>query len=271
MSFPISLAQWSLHRTLFSKQLDNLDFPVVAKQRFGIDAVEYVNQFFIDKAEDAKYQNELLKRCRDNGVRNHLIMVDNEGMLAASDKYKRKEALEHHYKWINAASYLGCTIVRVNAFGDGSPEDIKSAATESLQQLGEYASKEGIDIVVENHGGITSNGAWLASLMQQVNKKNVGMLPDLGNFCLKYNDSGCEEEYDRYQGVKELMPYAKSISAKTQEFDEQGNCVETDYRRMIQIIKDAGFKGYMGIEYSGTIPEEEGIRKSKALLESVSD
>jgi sugar phosphate isomerase/epimerase len=266
MTFPISLAQWSLHRTLFSKQLDNLDFPAVAKQQFGIDAVEYVNQFFMDKAEDTKYLNELLKRCNDNGVRNHLIMCDHEGMLADNDAKKRTEALENHYKWVNAAKYLGCQMIRVNTYGNGSPDEIKSAAADSLEQLSEYAEKEGIQIVVENHGGITSNGAWLASLIKQVNKKNVGTLPDLGNFCLKYSDSGCEEEYDRYKGVKELMPYAKSISAKTQEFDAKGNCVETDYKRMMQIIIDSGFRGYLGIEYGGSIPEAEGIRMTKELL-----
>jgi len=198
-------------------------------------------------------------------------MCDHEGMLADTDEKARKKAVENHYKWVNAAKYLGCTIIRVNTYGNGTPDETKKAAVESLGQLANYAANENIHIVVENHGGITSNGEWLASLIKQVNKENVGTLPDLGNFCIKRTDNGCEEEYDRYKGVTELMPYAKSVSAKTQEFDEEGNCVEIDYKRMMKIIKDAGFTGYMGIEYGGSIPEEEGIRKTKALLERTAE
>ncbi|MFL5789658.1 MAG: sugar phosphate isomerase/epimerase family protein [Flavisolibacter sp.] len=265
--FKISLAQWSLNKALFAKEIDNLDFPAIAKQKFGIDAVEYVNQFFMDKAEDTSYLNELLKRCGDNGVTNHMIMCDNEGNLADKNKKERENAIENHYKWIHAAKYLGCTIIRVNTYGEGSPEEVQKAAEESLNILGNYSAKEEINIVVENHGGITSNGQWLAQLIKNVNLSNVGTLPDFGNFCLKRTSNGCEEEYDRYKGITELMPYAKSVSAKTQYFDEEGNCKETDYSRMIKIVKDSGFKGYLGIEFGGPGNEEEGITKTKQLLE----
>lgn len=269
-SIQISLAQWSLHKALFAKKFTNLDFPAIAKKEFNISVVEYVNQFFKDKAEDTTYLNELLQRCKDHGVKNHLIMIDGEGGLADTDSSKRQKAVENHYRWVHAAKHLGCQTIRVNAQGTGSREDVQNAGVEGLSSLGEYAAKEGINVIVENHGGYSSDGAWLSGLMKKVNKKNVGTLPDFGNFCIKRGPNGCAEEYDRYKGTRELMPYAKGASAKTYDFDEQGNCIETDYVKMMTILKEANFKGYVGIEYEGSkLSEEEGIRKTKALLEKV--
>ena len=273
--FTISLTQWSLHKKLFAKEMDNLDFPAVAKNTYGISVVEYVNQFFKDKAKDEKYLGELLKRCNDNGVKNHLIMCDGEGELGDLDATKRMQAVENHYKWVDAAKFLGCATIRVNAFGVGSAAEVQKAATEGLTKLGEYAAKSNINVIVENHGGLTSNGQWLAGVMKGVKRKNVGTLPDFGNFCIKREGgqmwgTPCIEEYDRYKGVAEMMPFAKGVSAKTHDFDEQGNCIETDYVKMLKIIKATGFKGYMGIEYEGDkLSEEEGIKKTKALLERV--
>jgi sugar phosphate isomerase/epimerase len=273
--FEISLAEWSLHKALFANKMTNLDFPAVAKQQYGISVVEYVNQFFKDKAKDTAYLNELLKRCKDNGVTNHLIMIDGEGGLGELDSAKRTQAVEAHYKWVDAAKYLGCRTIRVNAFGEGSAQDVHKAAVDGLSRLGEYGAKESINVIVENHGSYSSNGAWLAGVMKEINKPNVGILPDFGNFCIKRDGNGpwggnCIEEYDRYKGVAEMMPYAKGVSAKTHNFDAAGNSVETDYARMLKIVKDAGFNGYMGIEYEGDkLSEEAGIRATKALLERV--
>ncbi|MBX3255134.1 MAG: sugar phosphate isomerase/epimerase [Chitinophagaceae bacterium] len=268
--FEISLAEWSLHKTLFSKKITNLDFPGIAKKEFGISVVEYVNQFFKDKANDTGYLNELLKRCKDNGVKNHLIMIDGEGGLADLDDAKRMKTVENHYKWVDAAKYLGCSTIRVNSYGEGSAEDVQKAAIDGLGKLGEYGAKAGINIIVENHGGYSSNGMWLAGVMKGVNMKNVGTLPDFGNFCIKRANGKCEEEYDRYKGVAELMPFAKGASAKTYDFDAQGNCIETDYLKMMKIVKDSGFKGYVGIEYEGSnLDETEGIKKTKTLLEKI--
>jgi sugar phosphate isomerase/epimerase len=274
--FEISLAEWSLHKALFSKKIDNLDFPAIAKKQYGISVVEYVNQFFKDKAQDTKYLSDLLQRCRDNGVRNHLIMIDGEGDLGAPEQAERLKAVENHYKWVDAAKYLGCLTVRVNAFGKGSAADVQQAAIDGLSRLNEYAQKAGINVIVENHGSYTSDGQWLLKTIRQVDKKSVGILPDFGNFCIR-RDSGelykgkCIEEYDKYKAVQEWMPLAKGVSAKTFDFDAAGNCVETDYHKMFGIIKKSGFKGYVGIEYEGeTLSEEDGIRKTKALLEKVS-
>jgi sugar phosphate isomerase/epimerase len=273
--FEISLAEWSLHKALFGNKMTNLDFPVMAKKDFGISVVEYVNQFFKDKAEDKKYLSELLQRCKDNGVRNHLIMVDGEGDLGSPVATERRQAVENHYKWVDAAHYLGCTTVRVNAFGKGSAAEVQQAAVEGLSQLSEYAHKAGLNVIVENHGSYTSDGKWLLATIRQVAKPNVGILPDFGNFCIR-RDTGelyrgkCLEEYDKYLAVKEWMPVAKGVSAKTFDFDAAGNCVETDYPKMFNIIKASGFKGIVGIEYEGeTLGEADGIRKTKALLEKI--
>ena len=273
--FEISLAEWSFNKLLFANKMTNLDFPVVAKQQYGISVVEYVNQFFMDKAKDANYLDELLKRCNDNGVKNHLIMCDDEGALADSDDTKRLKAVENHYKWVDAAKHLGCVTIRVNAFGEGSAEDVQKAAIDGISRLAEYAAKAGINVILENHGGYTSDGQWMVGLMKGVNKPNVGILPDFGNFCVKREggnvwEGKCIQEYDRYKGVAEMMPYAKGASAKAHEFDANGNCVETDYYKMLKIIKDSGFHGYIGIEYGGAkLSGEEGIRRTKALLEKV--
>ncbi|WP_439559522.1 sugar phosphate isomerase/epimerase family protein [Dyadobacter sp.] len=268
--FDISLAEWSLHKALFAKKLTNLEFPELAKKEFGISIVEYVNQFFKDKAEDKTYLNDLIKRQKDNGVKAHLIMIDGEGGLGELDAAVRNKAVENHYKWVEAAKYLGCKTIRVNAFGKGSNDEIAKAAVEGLGKLGEFAAKTGINVIVENHGGSSSNGQWLSGVMKQVNLKNVGTLPDFGNFCIKRSSTGCEESYDRYQGTKELMPYAKGVSAKTYDFDEKGNCIETDYTKILKIVKEAGFKGIAGIEYEGSkLSEYDGIKATKALLERV--
>lgn len=271
MFFDISLAEWSLHKALFAKKITNLDFPGIARKEFDISIVEYVNQFFKDKAQDKTYLNDLLTRCKDNGISNHLIMIDGEGNLGASDAAERMKAIENHHRWVECAKYLGCKTIRVNAAGQGTAEEVSNAAIEGLGKLSEFAKTMNINVIVENHGGYSSNGQWLANVMKQVGMKNVGTLPDFGNFCLKRGEGHtCAEEYDRYKGTQELMPYAKGVSAKFYDFDASGNCVETDYPRILKIVKDSGFKGIVGIEYEGDHMEEyEGIRKSKAVLERV--
>jgi hydroxypyruvate isomerase len=274
--FDISLAQWSLHKTLFDKQMTNLDFPVRARKDFGIGAVEYVSVFFDGKQKDKTYLKELLLRCKDNGIKNHLIMIDRMGDLATKVKADRDQAVENHKQWVEAARYLGCKSIRVNLYGAGTAQEMHDAAVDGMGRLAEFAKPFKINIIVENHGGNSSNGVWVANVMKAIHKKNVGTLPDFGNFCLEWGGgqpwvSPCTKEYDRYQGVQEMMPYAKGVSAKAMDFDQNGNCVETDYVKMLKIVKDAGFRGYMGIEYSasGSISETDGIRLTKALLERV--
>ena len=268
--FKISLAQWSLHKMLFAKKMDNLDFAAKTKNDFGVSAVEYVNQFFKDKANDKTYLGEMKKRAADNGVANVLIMIDGEGHLGSSDASKRKQAVENHYKWVEAAQFLGCHSIRVNAAGQGSAEDVAAAAIDGLGSLTEFAKDYNINVIVENHGGYSSDGSWLSGVISKVNMPTCGTLPDFGNFCIKRKGRECQEEYDRYKGTEELMPFAKGVSAKTHDFDENGNEVHTDFIKMMKIVKDAGYTGYVGIEYEGSkMSEEDGIMATKRLLDQV--
>jgi len=263
--FKISLAEWSLHRSLFGGKLDNLDFPAFTKKQFAIDAVEYVNQFFKDKAKDQKYLTDLKKRAADHGVTNVLIMIDDEGALGDPDEEKRRQAVENHYKWVEAAKFLGCHSIRVNAKSDGSFDEQMKLAADGLSQLTAFGEKHGINVIVENHGGLSSNGAWLAGVMKMVDNPRCGTLPDFGNF--RVSDS---EQYDRYKGVMELMPYAKGVSAKSHEFNAEGDEVQIDYVKMLKIVLDAGYHGYIGIEWEGDKPDEiEGIRLTHQLLKRV--
>ena len=256
--FRISLAQWSLHRTIFAGELDNLDFPRAAKQDYGIEAVEYVNQFFKDKAKDTAYLGELAKRAADEGVTNVLIMCDGLGNLGDPDDAARKKAIENHFPWIEAGKRLGCHSVRVNAASAGSFEEQQKFAADGLARLADYAAQMDMAVIVENHGGLSSNGQWLAGVMRLVDKPNCGTLPDFGNF----------HDYDRYLGMEELMPFAKGVSAKSHEFDDAGNEVRTDFAKMLKLMLAAGYHGWVGIEYEGTtLDEAAGIRATKRLLE----
>ncbi len=267
--FEISLAEWSLHKTLRAGKLTNMEFPAKTKNDFGINAVEYVNQFFMDEAENKTYLRELKQRTRDLGIRNVLIMVDAEGSLGSANDIERKAAVENHYKWVEAAQFLGCHSIRVNAAGEGTADEVSAAAVDGLSSLTNFAKDYNIDVIVENHGGYSSNGQWLSDVMRKVNMPECGTLPDFGNFCLKREKGKCIEEYDRYKGVEELMPFAKGVSAKSGKFDINGLEERIDYYKMLKTVKDAGYTGYIGIEYSGEIPEDEGIRATKKLLEKV--
>ena len=274
----ISLAEWSFHRALYDGKMDHLDFPLVAKRDYGISTVEYVNGFFGGRkmdfktaAKDKAYLKELLRRSQDAGVFNHLLMCDDEGSLSAVAEKERLEAVENHKKWIEAAALLGCLTVRVNLHGEGTPEERKTASVDSLSRLCTFAGPMKINVVVENHGSVTSNAEWLTGVMQQVNMPNAGTLPDFGNFCLTDPwgtiQNGCKEMYDPYRGVTLMLKYAKGVSAKTYDFDSKGEQTLLDYRRLIGIVKDSGFKGYMGIEYEGNKQtEDEGVRKTQALI-----
>ncbi len=263
--FRISLAEWSLHRALNAGELNNLDFPRVTKEEFGIEGVEYVNSFFKDKAEDLTYLADLKTRCDGLGVTSVLIMCDGEGALGDPDRAARNQAVENHYRWVEAARYLGCHSIRVNAQSQGTPEEQKDLAADGLRLLSEFADDRDINVLVENHGGLSSNGAWLAGVMEAVDHPRCGTLPDFGNFNL-----GGGETYDRYLGMEELMPYAMAVSAKSHVFDEAGDESQMDFTRIMRTVLKAGYRGWVGIEYEGSEhTEPEGIRLTKALLERI--
>ncbi len=271
--YKISLAQWSLHKTIFGKKLDHLDFPAKTAE-LGINGVEYVNQFFKDKAEDEAYLGQLKTNAENAGVENLLIMIDGEGRLGDPDEAKRAQAVENHHRWVTAAKFLGCHSIRVNAASAGSYDEQSTLAADGLRRLTEFAAGHDINVIVENHGGLSSNGAWLAETITKVGHPRCGTLPDFGNFHV-----GGDQWYDHYKGVEETMPFAKAVSAKSYEFvsdvvterknNEGKTMISIDYRRMMGIVVAAGYKGFVGIEFEGKGPEVEGILKTKAVLELV--
>ncbi|HBH22316.1 MAG TPA: xylose isomerase [Cytophagales bacterium] len=264
MFFNISLAQWSLHKMLFANELTNLDFPLFAKNEFGITAVEYVNAFFKDKAKDQAYLSDLKSRTENEGIENVLIMIDGEGQLGNSDEAERKKAVENHYKWIEAANFLGCHSIRVNAAGEGDKAALKDQVVKSLNELCTFSGDYNVNVIVENHGGYSSNGEWLADTISTVGMSNCGTLPDFGNFII---DREKDVKFDRYRGMELLMPYAKGVSAKCYDFNEAGNETTIDFERMLNIVQSAGYNGYIGIEYEGSrLTEVEGVKAAKELL-----
>jgi len=259
--FKLSISQFSFASQFWTKQLDPLDFAAKSKE-LGISGLDYCSMFFADKAKDTAYLNDLKKRAADNGSYNLRIMIDGEGVLGDLNEATRLKAVDNHFKWLDAAATLGCPMIRVNVEGDGDAADVAKAAVDSLGRLIEYGSKNKIDVIVENHVGISCNGAWLAGVMKQLNSPHGGTLADFGNFCINrtkpetndiagYMKTKCLEEYDRYKGITELMPYAKGVHAKSHIFNAAGDDVETDFYRMFKIIKNSGFTGWVSIEYEG--------------------
>ncbi len=277
--FKLSLAQWSYHKAIRSGEMSPLDFAQKASE-LGFEGIEYVSQLYRDELKKdpdpnvamQKLLDTLMMKSKKYGVKNVLIMVDGEGDLGTLDSEKRDQAVENHKKWVDAAAFLGCHSIRVNAKGDGTAEEVATAVVESLTKLSEYAEKKGINVIVENHGGYSSNAKWLVNVMKTVGKSNVGTLPDFGNFCQtigygSINDKNCKDAYDIYKGVGEMMPYAKAVSAKSYDFDKNGNQTKIDYVKMLQIVKDAGYTNYIGVEYEGNnLSEKDGIIATKELL-----
>jgi sugar phosphate isomerase/epimerase len=263
--FKISLAEWSLHKALFKKELDNLDFPKIAREQFGIDGVEFVNQFFKDKAQDSAYLKDLKGRANDHGVTCVLIMIDGEGDLSAKDNADRAKAVDNHKKWVDAAAALGCHSIRVNTGGGYSATDV-AAAAEACGALTGYGDKNKINIICENHGGPSSNPDALLALIKGVNHPRFGTLPDFGNF---QKDRHGKYMIDIYDAIARMMPHAKGVSAKSYNFSD-GQETTLDYARILKIVTDAGYSGYVGIEYEGSrLTEPEGIKATKKLLESL--
>ena len=264
--YKISLAEWSFHKALFANEMTNLDFPRVTRE-LGLEGLEYVNQFFMDKAKDEKYLAELKKIAKEEGMQNVLIMCDSEGMMGHPEKAERVKTVENHKKWVDAAAFLGCHSIRVNAGSRGTYEEQQKLAADGLRMLCEYGDTQKINVIVENHGGLSSNGEWLVGVMKMVDHKRVGILPDFGNFII---DRETGESYDRYKGVEMFMPYAKGVSAKTNVFNAEGDESNIDYYRLMKIVDDAGYKGFVGIEFEGTeLSEKEGVIATKKLLEKV--
>ena len=272
----ISLAQWSLHRSFEDGTLDPIDFASIAMEKYGIDAVEFVNSLYPRKGSDEAFWNSMKMRSADAGVKNLVMMVDDEGDLGAASEKVRLKSVENHYKWVHAAKLLGCSTMRVNAFGDADREIFRLAIMDGLSRLADYAAESGINIVIENHGLFSSDAALIAGIIKEVNRSNFGALPDFGNWCLSAKwgttQGDCEKVYDPYKGVAELLPYAKAVSAKSYNFNEKGEDTKIDYYKMMKIVKESSYNGYIGIEYEGMEKSEhEGILITKELMKKAWD
>ena len=260
----LSLAEWSFHTSIQNGKMTNLDFPRIARTHFDIGAIEYVSVLFESKiaVEDTDYLQKLKKECEKYHVISNLIMVDGEGNLGDTDILKRDMAVANHYKWIQAAGFLGCHAIRVNATGEGTPEEVQKAVIDGLSKLCDYAATYKINILVENHWGNSSDPEWLIPVIKAVNKRNCGLLPDFGNF----------DKTDRYLAVELMMPYAKGVSAKSYNFDAQGNETKIDYQKMMNIVRKSGYKNYVGIEYEGEqLTEDEGIKATISLIKKCTE
>ena len=279
-NYKYSLAQWSLHVPFMNGDLDPMDFAQIAKDE-GYTGLEYVTQLYPQVHGDkTNYQEivmnlaaELKKRSDAAGMENVLLMVDGDGELADPDPEKRAEAIKTHKIWMDAAAIMGAGAIRANLFGEEDPEKWHEVSVAALKELATYGAEVGVSILIENHGGLSSSGQALAAVMEAVNMPTCGTLPDFGNFCLRREGgerwgATCVEEYDIYQGIEELMPYAQGVSAKSYNFDETGAETKLDYGRLMQIVADAGYTGYIGVEYEGPLDDpKDGMRLTKALVE----
>ncbi|MEN8797984.1 MAG: TIM barrel protein, partial [Flavobacteriaceae bacterium] len=269
----ISLAQWSLHRSFEKAVLKTEDFASIAMDVYRIPAVEYVSSLYKKFGKDEKFWNRMKTRADNAAVENLLIMIDDEGDLGDPNEGKRNQAVENHIKWLNAARILNCHSIRVNAFGSGDRQSMRSQLVDGLGKLAGHGAEIGINVLIENHGLHSSDGSYISEIIGEVNNDFLGSLPDFGNWCLnaKWGSTQggkCSEVYDPYKGVKQLLPFAKGVSAKSYDFDTDGNETTIDYHKMLQLVKSSGFDGYIGIEYEGSrLSEDMGIRATKSLIE----
>ena len=270
----LSLAQWSLNKSIHAGALDPYDFAKVASG-LGFSGIEYVTQLYAD-IYNAKHKGKAIQNFVDKslteshkyGLENVLIMIDEEGHLSDENETERQLAIDNHKLWIDAAAKLGCKAVRVNLYGSSNPQRWKEVSVNSLMSLSTYASKSNINILVENHGGLSSNAGLLMEVIHEVNLNNCGTLPDFGNFCIAKQADTCVETYDKYKGVYEMMSKALAVSAKSYDFDRDGKETKIDYERMLRIVTEAGYAGYIGIEYEGDrMAAEDGILHTKRLIE----
>jgi sugar phosphate isomerase/epimerase len=273
--FKLSLAQWSLHKTFNEDGVSPFKFAEMSKE-LGFEGLEYVNHIYAKQIETLGFDvviDSLKTLSAQNGMQNVLIMVDNEGDLADPNEAVRDAAVENHKKWIDAAAKLGAHAIRVNTFGTNDPEIWKTTVVDGLQKLATYAATKNINVLCENHGWLSSDAEKLMQAIRDVNMDNCGTLPDFGNWCTKRKDAGakwgeCIELYpDKYKGTGLMMAAAKAVSAKSYDFDTNGNETTIDYTRMLQIVKDAGYKGFVGVEYEGSrLDETAGTKATIDLL-----
>ncbi len=288
--FKLALAHWSYHKAIFGGSRSDYDWfiktlhsdpdgvllgemdprDIVVKARaHGLDAVTYANQLFFGHANDQPYLAELKRRADGEGINSLLINCDELGKLGDADPVKRAQAVDNHVRWLEAAAFLGCHSIRANPYADGSYLEQMQRVSEGLYTLCTHADAMGLNILVENHGESSNNGAWLAMVVESVNHPRLGVLADFGNWFMGGWNNDPPRWYDRYQGLRDIAPYTRAVSAKAHAFDAQGQETETDFTEALWLLLAAGFRGYVSAEYEGDQwPEEEGVTATIRLLQA---
>lgn len=254
----LSLAAWSMHRMFFAREIDQLGMVALAAE-LGFPALELVNTFF--PSPQLAYLRRLRQAADEAGVAIPLIMCDGEGDMASPDPAERGLAVRMHQKWIDVAALLGCHAIRANVRGSepSEPDAGLERAAESFAALCDAAAEQGLNVLIENHWGLSSQPAWLMELQRRVDRSNFGTLPDFGNF---------PEEVDRYDAIEQMLPRAKAVSAKCYDFDAAGDETRIDFARIVELVKRSGYQGYVGVEYEGKrLDERDGILAGKRLVE----
>lgn len=247
---------------------DPMDFPRLARDAYGLEAIELEASLHYAHVRNDAYFARLRQQCDASGVRCVVISNMWEGNLASLQGQPEQTARNYH-RWVDIAAIMGCRLLTVNVNARRGNRDLLAArAAEGLVALTSYSGPRGITVLVENHGWYSAYPPWLVGIMETVNSPFCKLSVDLGNFCTRWDSGQCvEQQYDPYEGVALMMPHARHVSAKMLGFDERGNDVRTDYVRMLRIIRDAGYQGYIGIEYAGDqLSPDHGIRASLALL-----
>ncbi len=253
--FDISIAAWSWHKMLFAGEVKQIDQPRLAREA-GATGLELVNAFF--PSPQYSYLNNLIKTAENEGIKILLIMCDDEGNMSSDNHKERTQAVINHKKWLDIGAVLGCHSIRCNSGHQDDPSEAMKYAADSFNELSTYGRQYGMNVIIENHGGYSSDPKWLCGLMDKVGVDNFGTLPDFGNF---------PEEINKYDAVEALMKYAKAVSAKCYDFGEDGNETKIDFARMMKIVLDAGYHGYVGVEYEGSrLSEFDGIKACVKLL-----
>lgn len=286
--FTIGLSQWAFHRAIFGDardhyrtfiknlhsdpdsvlagEMDPRDIVWRARE-LDVGVVDLVNILWFGHGEDKPWLNDFKTRARDANVTFGVLMCDQLARSGAADAKERRQSVEDHTRWMETAAELGCPFLRINPYGEGTYLEQCQRSAETLHALAERSADYGLEVIVENHGHPGSNGAWLAMLIEMANHSRVGTYTDLDNFFMGGWDLNPERRYDRHQGLLDLAPYTKAISAKTHDFDPDGEETTIDYHACLKILIDSGFSGLVSAEFEGNrVDETEGSKLTVELL-----
>ncbi len=273
MTIEIGLSTWSLHRHMgpikrqvvtdtgekhewteeYPEDVSLLDFAGFARKEYGLTHLELIQMSF--PSTEASYLKKLRSAVEAAEAVIENVPID-VGDICELAPERRAEHVRNIKSWMDVAAAIGSRAVRVNTGPSREGSDALALAVESCKRLAEHADKLGLNVLIENHGGISSDPQLLKQLIESVSTERMGACPDFGGF----------DEAIRYDGLQKIMPLAKLVHAKSYAFDEHGEETAIDYARCMQIVKNSGFSGVLSIEYEGDGNASEGIKKTKELI-----